>query len=151
VLAAPAGVAGLVCAGCVVAWWADPTTLGGPLPVCPTNALLGINCPGCGALRMIYSLLHGDLIAAVQFNAVALIALPLLLWTWGGLGARPLARPPRADLRAPPVGACGQPRRRVRVVGGAQRPDRAVHRAARVTPRCARRVRFLPGSATMSG
>jgi hypothetical protein len=51
--------------------------------VCPTNALLKINCPGCGALRMVYSLLHGDLIAAVQFNAVALVALPLLLWAWG--------------------------------------------------------------------
>lgn len=31
---------------------------------------------------MVYSLLHGDLVAAVQFNAVALVALPLLGWAW---------------------------------------------------------------------
>jgi len=81
-LAAPAGVAALAGAGCAAVWWADPTTPGGLLPVCPTKALLGINCPGCGGLRMVYSLLHGDLVAAVQFNAVALVALPLMLWAW---------------------------------------------------------------------
>ena len=82
-LTAPAAVAVAAGAGCAVVWWCDPTTPGGPLPVCPTKALLGINCPGCGGLRMLYSLLHGDLAAAAHFNAVALAALPLLLWAWG--------------------------------------------------------------------
>lgn len=81
-LGAPVGVAALAGAGCLAVWWADPMTPGGPLPVCPTRALLGINCPGCGGLRMVYSLLHGDLVAAVQFNVVALVALPLLFWAW---------------------------------------------------------------------
>jgi hypothetical protein len=31
---------------------------------------------------MVYSLLHGDLPTAVHFNAVALVALPLLGWAW---------------------------------------------------------------------
>jgi hypothetical protein len=72
---------------CVVVAVGDPTTPGGFLPVCPTKALLGIDCPGCGALRMLYSVLHGDLLAAVKFNALALVALVLLVvafatWTY---------------------------------------------------------------------
>jgi hypothetical protein len=68
--------------GCAVVWWADPTTPGGVLAVCPVNALLGINCPGCGGLRMLYSLLHGELRTALRYNAAALPALPLLFWAW---------------------------------------------------------------------
>nr|WP_092530879.1 DUF2752 domain-containing protein [Amycolatopsis arida] len=70
---------GAVCAGVLL--WADPTTPGGPLPVCPTKALFGLTCPGCGTLRMLYSLLHADVGAALHFNAVAVAALPLLAWS----------------------------------------------------------------------
>ena len=82
-LGAPVGVAlaaGLLC-GAV--WMGDPTTPGGPLPVCPTKALLGIDCPGCGSLRMLYSLLHGDVPAAVRYNALGFVAVLLLLWAFG--------------------------------------------------------------------
>jgi hypothetical protein len=39
-------------------------------------------------MRMLYSVLHGDLLAAVKFNALALVALMLLVvafavWTYG--------------------------------------------------------------------
>lgn len=81
-MAGPAAVAVAGCTGCALVLWGDPTTPGGPLPVCPTKALLGITCPGCGSMRMVYSLLHGDLGAAVHFNAVALVALPLLAGAW---------------------------------------------------------------------
>lgn len=82
-LGAPLGVAlaaGLVCG---VVWIADPTTPGGPLPVCPTKALLGIDCPGCGSLRMLYSLLHGDVAGAARYNALGLVAVVLLVWAFG--------------------------------------------------------------------
>ncbi|WP_131724959.1 DUF2752 domain-containing protein, partial [Mycobacteroides abscessus] len=59
-LAAPAAVAGAVAAGCAAVWFGDPTTPGGVLPVCPLKALTGLDCPGCGGLRMVYSLMHGD-------------------------------------------------------------------------------------------
>lgn len=92
-LGAPLGVAagaGLVCAA---VWIADPTTPGGLLPVCPTKALLGIDCPGCGTLRMLYSVMHADVLAAVRFNALALITLVLLVfafatWTYGRIVGR---------------------------------------------------------------
>ncbi|WP_433871856.1 DUF2752 domain-containing protein [Saccharopolyspora sp. CA-218241] len=64
---------------------ADPTSEAGfPLPPCPLKLLFGIDCPGCGAARMIYSLLHGDLPAAVHYNAAAVLFVPFFLWTWGG-------------------------------------------------------------------
>src|ERR1700712_4418991 len=61
----------------------DPTPPGGPLPVCPTKALLGIDCPGCGSLRMLYSLLHGDVPASVRYNALGFVAVLFLLWAFG--------------------------------------------------------------------
>lgn len=76
-------MAAAVGAACVAVWISDPTTPGGPLPSCPTKLLLGIDCPGCGSLRMLYSLLHGDLGAAVGFNALGLVALVLLVWSYG--------------------------------------------------------------------
>ncbi|CQD05100.1 hypothetical protein BN1232_00848 [Mycobacterium lentiflavum] len=81
-LGAPLIVAASTTVACAAIWAADPTTPGGPLPVCPTKALLGIDCPGCGSLRMIYSLLHGNLMAAARFNALGLVALGLLVWTY---------------------------------------------------------------------
>lgn len=74
--AAAAGVAS------VGVWFADPTTPGGVLPVCPSKALFGIICPGCGGTRMVYSLMHGDLPAAVQYNAVALVGIVLAVGAW---------------------------------------------------------------------
>lgn len=82
-LAAPVGIAAVAVGGCALIWLADPTVPGGMLPVCPTKALLGIDCPGCGSLRMIYSLLHLDLGAALRFNALGVVAVGLLLWAFG--------------------------------------------------------------------
>lgn len=67
---------------CAAIWAADPTTPHGPLPICPTKSLLGIDCPGCGSLRMLYSLMHGNLLAAARFNALGLAAVVLLVWAY---------------------------------------------------------------------
>jgi hypothetical protein len=48
-------------------------------PVCPFKALTGLNCPGCGGLRMAHDVLHGDLAAAAVDNVFFLVGLPLLL------------------------------------------------------------------------
>ena len=81
-LLAPVAVAVGAGLGCAAILLGDPTTPGGPLPVCPTKLLFGIDCPGCGSMRMIYSVLHGNLAAAAHYNAVALAALPLLVLAW---------------------------------------------------------------------
>jgi hypothetical protein len=92
-LGLPLLVGALAVGGCAAVWIGDPTTPGGFIPVCPTKALLGVDCPGCGTMRMIYSLLHGDLVGAVRFNAVALVAFGLLAvayatWTYGRFTGR---------------------------------------------------------------
>jgi uncharacterized protein DUF2752 len=92
-LGAPLAVAAGAVGACAVIGLADPTTPGGFLPICPTKALLGLDCPGCGTLRMIYSLLHGNVAAALHFNALAFVALGFLLvaygtWTYGRIVGR---------------------------------------------------------------
>ncbi|MGB6039722.1 MAG: DUF2752 domain-containing protein [Gordonia sp. (in: high G+C Gram-positive bacteria)] len=74
-------VIGAIMAGTFI-WFADPTTPGGIIPPCPTNAFLHINCPGCGSTRAIYSLLHGDIGAALHFNAFGVVALALLAFAF---------------------------------------------------------------------
>lgn len=81
-LGAPLVVAASTTLMCAAILAGDPTTPNGPLPVCPTKALLGIDCPGCGSLRMVYSLLHGNLLAAARFNALGLAAVALLAWAY---------------------------------------------------------------------
>jgi hypothetical protein len=79
---APLGVAAAGVCGCFLLTLADPTTPGGPTPLCPTKAIFGIDCPGCGSARMIYSLCHLDISAAISYNAVAFVGLLLLMWSW---------------------------------------------------------------------
>lgn len=81
-LGAPLLVVASAACVCAAVWVGDPTTPGGPLPLCPTKALLGIDCPGCGTARMLYSLMHGNLLAAARFNALGLLAAILLVWAY---------------------------------------------------------------------
>ena len=40
--------------------------------------MFGVRCPGCGSLRALHALAHGDLKAALAFNAPLVIALPVI-------------------------------------------------------------------------
>ena len=44
-------------------------------PVCLFHALTGLNCPGCGATRALYALLHGNMRLALKDNALFVLAL----------------------------------------------------------------------------
>jgi hypothetical protein len=46
-------------------------------PRCPFFALTGHCCPGCGATRAVAELLHGHVTAALHFNTVVTLLLPL--------------------------------------------------------------------------
>jgi len=48
-------------------------------PRCPFFALTHHYCPGCGATRAIAELLHGNLGAALHFNAAVTLLLPFVL------------------------------------------------------------------------
>lgn len=47
-------------------------------PPCPTNALTNLHCPGCGTLRAMHALLHGDVKEALSQNILAVIFIPIL-------------------------------------------------------------------------
>ena len=91
-LARPLAGAGLVAASTAYVWAVDPTQPG-HYPLCPTFALTGIYCPGCGMLRATHALLHGDLAGSVGYNpllvpltVLALIGFGLLLRArWRGV------------------------------------------------------------------
>ncbi|QIZ36437.1 DUF2752 domain-containing protein [Saccharopolyspora sp. ASAGF58] len=80
----PAATVLVGCAAAGVVLAADPTSDAGfPLPPCPVKWLTGLDCPGCGATRMFYSLLHGDVLSALHYNAALIAFIPFFLWTWG--------------------------------------------------------------------
>jgi hypothetical protein len=83
-LGAPFGVLALGGAGAVLLLFVDPNEPGNLLPKCPFKWLTGLNCPACGATRMVHALLHGDVVAAWHYNAVLLaLGVPLALWLFG--------------------------------------------------------------------
>ena len=65
--------------------------------ICP-SAALGVYCPGCGGLRAVNDLTHGDLAGAASSNLAFVVALPfivvgLALWAIGRWRGRPLRVP----------------------------------------------------------
>lgn len=69
----------------------DPNVASNPYPKCPLKALTGIDCPGCGGLRSVNSLLHGDVVGAVDHSLLAVVMVPimayfLLRWLLGYAG-----------------------------------------------------------------
>jgi hypothetical protein len=70
-IAAGLGVLALVTA---VVGSVDPES-SGAYPACPFRALTGLACPGCGSLRALHDLVHGSPAAALDHNAVFVLAL----------------------------------------------------------------------------
>jgi hypothetical protein len=59
----------------------DPA-IPGFYPPCPFHWLTGLHCPGCGSLRCLHALLHGQLVQALAWNPLTVCCLPfLLIWT----------------------------------------------------------------------
>lgn len=74
----PLALGALAVAGVACLRVADPHDPVVPLPACPTKRLTGLDCPGCGGLRMVNDLVHADLRAAAADNLFLLLAGPLL-------------------------------------------------------------------------
>lgn len=51
----------------------------GFFPPCPVHALTGLYCPGCGATRMLYYLVHGEPWTAFRYNPLAFFCLPYVV------------------------------------------------------------------------
>lgn len=51
------------------------------LPRCPSRQVFNIACPGCGSTRCIHRLVTGRIADALRLNALAVVALPFLIWS----------------------------------------------------------------------
>lgn len=59
-------------AGGLILFFFDPAR-SGFYPSCLFHKLTGLQCPGCGALRALHHLLHGEIWTALQFNALLVV------------------------------------------------------------------------------
>jgi uncharacterized protein DUF2752 len=98
---APIGAAALTAAVFTYVGTVDPNAPG-HYPTCPLLFLTGLYCPGCGTLRTIHALAHGDVVAAAGLNPLALAMVPFLLFWWGRWALRTWqGRPVRTTLAHP--------------------------------------------------
>jgi hypothetical protein len=92
----PAWLAPLALLACVAATFTyvlanDPTDARrDPLGPCAFKLATGWDCPGCGGTRMVWYLLHGDLGEAARHHAVALIAVPVVVYIFASWASKRL-------------------------------------------------------------
>ncbi|MDH6519731.1 hypothetical protein M2163_003284 [Streptomyces sp. SAI-135] len=81
-LAVPGGILAAVAGAFVYVGAVDPNEPG-HYPVCPLYRITGLYCPGCGGLRSAHAFVHGDFLAALQDNAMAVVGYLgfAVLWT----------------------------------------------------------------------
>jgi hypothetical protein len=84
---APTKFAGIVLAATALGvgatvFFFNPATHGF-YPVCTFHKLTGWNCPGCGATRALYALLHGRFATAMHDNALFVLGLAAMAMRGG--------------------------------------------------------------------
>lgn len=80
-LAGPLTALGIVGAATAYVALVDPGQPG-HYPGCPFLALTGFDCPACGGLRAVHALAHGDVVAAMDHNLLAVLAVPVVAVLW---------------------------------------------------------------------
>lgn len=74
---AASGIA--LAAGVILLRVFDPAT-STLFPPCPFRYVTGLYCPGCGSLRAVHQLLHGDLHTAWAMNPLTVLLFPFLAY-----------------------------------------------------------------------
>ncbi len=78
-------------AGAGLLYFVDPR-VPGTYPPCLFLFFTGCYCPGCGTLRALHRLLHGDLRGALAYNTLTVVTLALLSAVGAYGAARTLGR-----------------------------------------------------------
>lgn len=69
----------LLLVGAVIYFFWNPAEFSW-FPKCPFYSITGYYCPGCGSQRAIHQLLHGNILAAANYNLMLVAVLPLLFY-----------------------------------------------------------------------
>lgn len=96
----PLAVAGLATAAVVMVGVRDPHAAGN-YPSCPSIALFGVHCPGCGSMRAMHEFAHGDIAGVLSRNILVPLGLVLLAWAWVAWFDRRLGHARVPALRPP--------------------------------------------------
>ena len=80
-IALPAAVVGTLATATVALHLRDPHVQG-TWGICPTKAVLGIECPGCGGLRAVNDLTNLQLVDAISSNLAFVAAIPVLAYVF---------------------------------------------------------------------
>jgi hypothetical protein len=80
-LVLPAAVAGTLVTATVALHLRDPHEQG-TWGICPTKAVLGFECPGCGGLRAVNDLTNFQLLDAVSSNLIFVASIPVLVYVF---------------------------------------------------------------------
>ena len=78
-LRAPLAAAGAALAATTYVGLVDPNQSG----PCPFLFITGYYCPGCGSLRAVHALTHGDVGAAVGLNVLTVVGILVAAGFWG--------------------------------------------------------------------
>jgi hypothetical protein len=78
-----------------------PPDEGSYYPRCFFFVLTGLHCPGCGATRCAYALLHGQFLQAAAYNSFALLLVPVLAFAGVRRAYRALTGQPATGRRLP--------------------------------------------------
>lgn len=89
-----AGAAVAVCTAGLALW--NPGDHG--IPLCPTKAMSGLDCPFCGGLRTVAALGRGDLARAADHNLLLTLLAPVavvwwVMWLLASKAGRPTPMP----------------------------------------------------------
>ena len=76
-------------------------------PICLFHKSTGLLCPGCGSLRALHHLLHGHVAAAMHFNVLLVLSLPVAGWLGGKFAMAKLRNRPFSFDIAPGALWCG--------------------------------------------
>ncbi|MEZ5143584.1 MAG: DUF2752 domain-containing protein [Acidimicrobiales bacterium] len=85
----PVGLGLTAAAACAYTLVNDPNQ-SSAYPQCPFKALTGLDCPGCGLTRGVFSLLHGRVLEALNHNLLLLVILPVFAYIYAMYVARAL-------------------------------------------------------------
>jgi hypothetical protein len=97
---APIAIGAVAVAGCAVVAMNNPSN--STFLPCTFREMTGLPCPGCGATRAAYQLMHGNLGAALGFNAVAvLLVFPLMIGFYLAWAIPRMGGPELVRLRMP--------------------------------------------------
>ncbi|HZF01495.1 MAG TPA: DUF2752 domain-containing protein [Methylomirabilota bacterium] len=70
-------------------------------PICLFHAVTGLNCPGCGATRSFYALLHGHFQLALKDNALFVFTLAAAAIRGAWFAQRKILRKPTGQFISP--------------------------------------------------